>query len=293
LIALLRFGAIAAVIAIAGAIVSLRRRDERDFERARAALLAQVLAASAGVTPADEGAVARVESWLVRSSHGYEGDFIDAALRSPGALAAFLARPAVYVRGPIDELSEEAGIARAAVASLKDPLLVCLLEPPPSRVEKAVLAKVREAYAADAERHSPNVRRLREAQAGLPLLAPAWADQVRSAATPLDLDLLRASFEKTPVELAKRAAKAEILVFAIDEAGDADANTPTELDGERPHFVRVGLVDLVREQIVLRVRKGVDPSWISAAKRPLYAAGLDACALAFDVRAGCSALTPR
>jgi hypothetical protein len=37
------------------------------------------------------------------------------------------------------------------------------------------------------------------------------------------------------------------------------------------------------------MRKHVDPEWVSAAKRPMYASTLDGCILAMDVR---DALTP-
>ena len=57
----------------------------------------------------------------------------------------------------------------------------------------------------------------------------------------------------------------------------------TELDGERPHDVRIGLVDLTSAKMLLRLRKRVDPTWISMNARAQYASGLDACALAMDV----------
>ena len=281
-VAMVRLGLLIAIAAIVWGVVSLHRRDLQDLERTRAALLRAVHAASASLTPEDESAVARAESWLIRSSGAYEGDVIANELRPPGALAAVLARPAVYVRGARGQMSNSQGVAVAAAISLKDPFLVCLVNPPASRTETALLAKVRDAYSSSAEQHSPNVRRLRDAQVGLPFLLPSWSDKVRSAKTSEELDLLRSEFEKAPIEGAKRAAKAELLVFAMDEPDDAGG--PAELDGERPHSVRVGLVDLAAAKVLLRTRKPMDPSWISVAKRSLYAGGVDGCALAFDVR---------
>jgi len=40
---------------------------------------------------------------------------------------------------------------------------------------------------------------------------------------------------------------------------EADGTAPTEL-GERAHHVRVGLVDLDKEELLLRLRRHVDPS---------------------------------
>jgi hypothetical protein len=188
----------------------------------------------------------------------------------------------MYVRGSMVQLTRKTGLAEVAATSLKDPFLVCLVEPPASRSETALLARVREAYSNEAEQHSTQVRRFREAQVGLPFLLPAWAENVRSADTPEKLERLRDEFEKVPIDAATQAAKAGLLLFAMDEPGEAGG--PTELDGERAHFVRVGLVDLPSARVLLRMRKRVDPSWISAAKRPLFASGLDGCALAFDIR---------
>jgi hypothetical protein len=73
-----------------------------------------------------------------------------------------------------------------------------------------------------------------------------------------------------------------MLLMVMDESGDGKG--PTELDGERPHDVRVALVDLASARMVLRLRRHVDPAWIGTAARSEHASGLDGCALAFDVR---------
>jgi hypothetical protein len=44
------------------------------------------------------------------------------------------------------------------------------------------------------------------------------------------------------------------------------------------------LSDLTSGQLLLRFRRGVDPSWLSPAARAEYASGIDSCALAFDLR---------
>ena len=72
-----------------------------------------------------------------------------------------------------------------------------------------------------------------------------------------------------------------LLVVAMDEPSDGGG--PTELDGERAHAIRIGVVDLAASKILLRIRRLVDPSWISLAKKSEYANGLDSCGLAFDV----------
>jgi hypothetical protein len=71
--------------------------------------------------------------------------------------------------------------------------------------------------------------------------------------------------------------------LVVDEPGDAKA--AAELDGERPHAVRVIVTDLASDQLQLRFRHDVDPSWLSAGARAEYASGIDSCALALDLRA--------
>ena len=283
LVAIARLAAVVAVVTVVVGVMALRRRDRRELEASRAALLDTVHAASASLTPEQKDVVPRAESWVKRAAGAYEGDFVADDLRPAGALAAVMARPAVYVRGPMETLGSgnAAGVAGAASASFKDPFVVCLVEPPASRTEKVLLAKVHAAYARTAEERTPNVRRLHDADAGLPFLMPPWAERIQMAPGEEELEKLRSDFERAPIEAAKRAAKATVLLFAIDEPGEP--GVPAELDGERPHNVRVGLVDLASSRVLLRMRKRVDPSWISAAKRTELASGLDGCALAMDV----------
>jgi len=265
------------------AFVIGRRESRRALERARAALLESVRAQSASLAPEDHGTIARAESWLVSLSGAYEGDLVSSDLAAPGALAATLARPLVYVRGPTAALGSPTEIARAAAASTKDPLVLCLLEPPESRSEKALLDKVRVAYAGgwNLENRTPNVRRLDDAVVGLPFLLPPFAERVRAVDDAEELARIRAEFERAPIDRAKQAAAARLLLVALDEPGDGSG--PTELDGERPHPVRVMLVDLAGSKVLLRSRHVVDPNAFAPARRATYAGGLDSCALALDV----------
>lgn len=264
-------------------IVRGRRQERREFEQARSELLETVRTQSASVSADERAIVSRVESWLVPFSGAYEGDLVADELRAPGALEATLARPLVYVRGPIEQFTSGPRIAEASSTSTKDALLLCLMEPPQERSEKVLLDKVRAAYVGGSgmEQRTSNARRLNDAIVGLPLLLPPWSERVRNAADPPELSRLRSELARTPIERTKQAAKAELLVVAIDEPGDGKG--PTELDGERPHPVRLALVDLSSAKPLLRMRFSVDPSWISNARKPTYASGLDSCALAFDV----------
>jgi hypothetical protein len=276
------------VIAALSSVVLARARDRKDFERARAGMLERVRAASASLTVEDFGVTTRIDAWLIEASGAYDGDFVASELLARDGLSSTLSRPAIFLRGPIAQLHTSQGIAQTAAASLKDTLVECLLDPPSSRAEKSLLVKVREVYSVGAQSGAGNVQRLVELQAGLPFLSPLWAENVKAADTPDELEVLRKRFDDAPTVAAARAAKAQLLLFAMDEPGDTPG--PTELDGERPHPVRVGLLELPSGKVLLRMRKRVDPSAISQAKRPLYSAGIDGCALAFDVRASVTSL---
>ncbi len=52
--------------------------------------------------------------------------------------------------------------------------------------------------------------------------------------------------------------------------------------------MRVGLVDLEKDKVLLKLRRHVDPSWLSDATRAEYARGADSCTLAMDVRSALS-----
>jgi hypothetical protein len=188
------------------------------------------------------------------------------------------------VRGAVESFRSVARSNESALHSAKDAFVLCLLEPPSTRSEKSLLARTRIAYAGgfrmrNATRH---VHRLAAAVVGLPFLAPQWAARVLAAEDERSLQRLKTSFEQAPLRAAKQAAKARLLLFAMDEPGNKAGLT--ELDGERAHAVRVGLVDLDTGKLLLRLRRPVDPSWLSASVRAEYAKGIDSCALALDVR---------
>lgn len=290
LVSLVRVAVVFLAVGVVYSLLQVRHREKQEMTRTRAELLAAVRASASSLSESDQTALARSEASLVALSRAYDGEVVADELRAPGALASMLSRPTVYVRGTIGAFSSSRRIAEASTTSMKDALLLCLLEPPPSRTEKELLAKVHVAYAGGPimEGRTANVHRLWDEEAGMPLLTPQWSARVL-AVPDHELAKLRRDYDRAPIEGAKQAARASYLLAAMDEPPDGGG--PTELDGERAHWVRVGLVDLAAEKVLLSVRRRVDPSWISAEKRPQYANGLDGCALGYDVHA--SVRTPQ
>jgi hypothetical protein len=260
------------------------RQSRIALESARVHLLDKARSESATLSASDKHAIAHVQAWLVRLTGLWEGDALDDQLGVSGLTPFVGAGPFLYVRGPIDALSQPSTIEAAAAASVKDTLLLCLIDPPSARTEKVLVDKVRVASGAASalEIQTPNAHRLDELFAGMPFLLPPWSDAVRVAPDRETIARMQRDFERAPIALAKQAARASLLLVAIDEPGPREG--PTELDGERPHAIRLYLVDLEADKPILRLRRTVDPSWISNNRRPHYARGIDSCAFAFDVQ---------
>lgn len=260
-------------------VVAEKRRAHEEIHRARSSLLETVRAAAATVSDDDRQAHVRIESWLVRLAGPYEGDHV-----SPDVARALLERPSVYVRGARDMFTPGDAMTVAVHDSVKDPFLVCLLDPPASRTEKALLAQAHLALVGGShlEEATANVRRVEDARAALPVLEPAFLQSIENAPDLPQIAALRTRFEKAPIAQATRAMRAEWLIAVMDETESSTG--PTELDGERAHDVRIAIVDLRASHVLLRVKRRVDPSWISAQHRTQYSTVLDSCALAYDVR---------
>ena len=247
----------------------------RELERRRATLELALRTQSRSLTPHDRAAIAADEGLLRAFAETYAGDVAAIDFAVPGALAA----PMVWVRGPVDAFASGPATQKTAMASIDEAFVRCLFDPPRSRRERDVLDKTRAAYAATAP--LPNVYRLAEAYTADLLLAPQFEARVASA-DERELGVLEHRVERARLGEVKKALAAILLLAIFDEPGDP--KVAADLDGERPHDVRVEIVDLQSSKVLLRSRKHVDPSAWSATSRAEWASGMDSCALAFDVR---------
>jgi hypothetical protein len=282
-LAMLRMSLVLACFLAIGTFAMARRRAAVELEADRASLLERFRKEASGLTAEQRTIGERIQTFLEQAAGPYPGDAVTAELRG-GAFAATLARPTVYVRGPVQSFTRTTSLRESASASFVDAFVLCLFDPPSTRAEKLLLNRARSAYAGGERiaKAAPHVARLYHALAGLPYLSRTWEARVQAAEKARELELLQRDFERAPLAGAKQAAKAELLLYAMDEAGDR--SVPAELDGERPHYVRVGLVDLTSKKPLLTLRRKVDPSWLSPTSRAEYATGIDACSLALDVR---------
>jgi len=269
------------VTAIASTALISRGRYQQEVSRARSALRDAVHAQNASITPDERTCIVRIEPWLLELAAAYAGDVVVDELHPPKALDAALARPSVYVRGPVSGFTSAAAIANTASSSTRDTFLWCLLDPPASRAEKVVLSKVRAAYSGNAN-VAAQAHRLHDVEAGLAQLLSPWEDRINGAHDLRDLERIKAELARVPLTETKRAAQAELLIAALDEPDEAG---PADLDGERAHQVRVAVIDLRAGKVLLRTRKRVDPNGLAENTRSKFASAADGCALAFDVRA--------
>lgn len=281
-VSLLRLGLLLFIVSLSSWLGLSIRGIHRETEAKRAVLLERAKSEAEGIGPEELDAVTRISQWLTLFSGGYAGDSIADELRAPGAFAKTLAQPAVYVRGPLSGFGGP-HTAETAAGSYPDALVLCLVQPPAERTEKLLRSKARASYTSREAgmRPAAHVERLFDAFVGLPLLGAEWQQRVAEAGSTEVLTRLEQRFDQAPLASAKRAARARYLLLAMDEPGDDKG--PTELDGERPHSVRVGLVDLVSKKVLLRLRRPVDPRWASPSTRAELASGIDSCDLALQV----------
>lgn len=273
--------AVLAVLATAVQVYRTQKAARDRFEARRNALLDA--ASKHQLAPSEREMLPRAESAVKALAASYEGAFISPDAR---ALDALLAKPVVYVSGLVADFEGARPVAIGTQESTKDAFLYCLFDPPAGRDEKFLLPRVIDARSSETlDRRTPNVSLLRDAEGGIPLLLPSWLDGVKKANSGIALAQLEIAFAKSPIERAKRAAGGRYLLAALDEGIG-----PVAFDGDRAHDTRVLIFDLALSKLILRLRKHVDPSFISEARRRRYSVEMDQCAIAFDVRAAVSPL---
>jgi hypothetical protein len=263
-------------------------RMQAELEVARSGLLEEVRAHAQKLDENGASRVARITAWISQTLGAYAGDFVAPELSGMGALGARLSKPVVYLRGALSELEGERGLYAAAEGSFPDALPLCLLDPPQEHDERTLRRRAAQIYAGgEHSRAISHMERLHDLLVGLPFLLPAWEVRVLLAKDLRGIEELAQRLRAAPLDAAARASHAPLLLLVLDEPKDGAG--PTELDGSSPHFVRVHLIDLDEERVLLRLRRHVDPGWISPDVRAEYASGITSCELALLVQ---KALTP-
>jgi hypothetical protein len=233
--------------------------------------------------------VSRIEDWAGEHSGAYKGDVVDETLRGEG-MSTTLARPMIYLRGPLEGFVSAKGIAEMLETTYRDAFVLCLLDPPSTSTEKTLREAAR-AVLSGGERMkvAAHVTRFHTARVGLPFLMPKWEERVRVADNSRDLADLRSALTRVSLKESVHAMKARLLLVAMDEPKEGTG--PTEIDGANRHYVRVALVDLETNKVLLQQRKLVDPAWIPNIRRGDDASGINSCELGIEVRAAMTGTT--
>ncbi|MCA9631142.1 MAG: hypothetical protein KC766_25945 [Myxococcales bacterium] len=280
----LRFTVPGVIIACTIWLLGQLDQDRAALAERKARLEAEV---AGQLVPAGNAGVLRIgklQHWLQQESGPYAGDVTRPELNDPRRLSDTLRRGALYLRSDLEAARTGARIQDLAGASSRDAFLLCFLSPPKQRTQKALLSRVRTAYAGD-ERLGWDTRfaaSLSIVYRGLPYLQDDWLTKVKRADDLRTVEALERENERAPLPATQKALESELFLVVLDEPGES--NAVTELDGERPHQIRVSLIDLEADRPLLRRRARVAPDWIPEATRVRYARGLDSCGLAFDIR---------
>jgi hypothetical protein len=269
---------VVAIVVVVGLAVMNTWSTRRETESMRRELTTSIHEARASLAPEASDFLPVAESWIVRLAGPYEGDMVSEQVRHSGGIRTQLKRPVVYFRGSLTDLARSDQIPMAAGASMKDSLLLCLLEPPSSTTEKEVLAKVR---GENFTLFAPNIRRLHEAEAGLAVLRPSWEYRVQAAADRKALASLQRDFARAPMQDGKLAASAEVLVVAIDEPPEGEVRGAA---ADRPHVVRLGIVDLRSDTVLVRLRRPTNPSAVGDEARPAFGRAVAGCQTAVQMQ---------
>ena len=149
---------------------------------------------------------------------------------------------------------------------------------------------------------------LREAYAATRILTPEWVAQVKDSDESIRLRIFEQQYDKAEREEIPRAIdivkRADFFLLVLDEPADnPDDAKPRWTDGGidsaeeaiqlAPHWARVHVLDLAKNEEILSVRKRADGQFVFAGGKPVTdEETLDAmkrqvnnCALAREVRA--------
>jgi hypothetical protein len=281
-------------IGIVALLIGLTRRsDARELEEARADVLTTLEAQRGRLPQQSYSFLETTQKRIAEETSGpYLGDVVAPELLVPGELDSWLARPAVYIRGATPELRDPRKLGEAAATSIKDAFLMCLIEPAASHAERDVLAKIRGVYFAGAkvDDETANIRRLLDAQQGLAVFNRAFEADARAAEDVAILKRLKRDLDTAPIDAARLASTAELLIVVADEIQEPDAANKLAVDSmgyraqESAHDARVALIDLASGKVLLRVRRRLDASGRSERATALYRVAIQGCDLALDVR---------
>lgn len=292
--AVLRVLAAAGVVGIALFVHASLRARELELENARAALSTAVSLARSQL---DEQALAlpsRLRRWLLATPSQDEQPRVNELPRA-GGFQGVLARRALFVRGTWPGgFTDTVQLQRTAAESRKDAFLFCLFS------ETRALAQTNGYAAAPPSEHAlsqnvdrvnrgdnavseatQTVYRLEDALTAEHYLAPAWSSPIAHLPSVEQVEVMQRAWERAHVKDKLAALQAEVLIYVLDEP--KAPGTVVELDGASHHRMRVGIVDLVKDEVLLQLERTMDPDRVSDSRRSRFAFGIESCRIATEI----------
>ena len=284
------------MVGLVASIVIYRLVSGRELGDRRTALLAKQRADDATIGQEWNPLRDRIEKFVLDRGGAYGDDKVV----EPDAKAwAGRVESGIYLRLRLEDAKTSASIRAAAQDSARDAFTGCML-----RTENKALAE----GAPDAGIFPDQPWNLRQAYAATRILTPEWVQQVKEADDSLRLRIFEQQYDKAEREEIPRAIdivkKADFFLLVLDEpadeaaaatprAADAGVDTAEEAIQLAPHWARVHVLDLKKNQEILRVRARAEGGFMFAAGRPVtdqetvdaMKRQVNNCALAQNVRA--------
>lgn len=258
------------------------RKSKAEIQQKKAQLSQEFRVQTAPLNSEFQTRLRLIDDKLRRSGAPYPGDTPKKDL--PAArerLFLALKEPMVYARGPTRGFERESERRNTWGRGGPDALLRCLISPPGSIKESALLRHLGELYEPRAFRSQ--FINLDSAFEGLAFIESPFSSHLRDATHMRELRSLEQTLKEAKLKEAADFSRAKTAFFVFDEP--KAPGTATDFDGEAVHHVRFFAVDLDSGEAFLRLRREVSPEWISEKSRLSYSRELDSCRLAFEVRA--------
>lgn len=268
------------IVLVFAFLYSTYRESRAEFYRERAAIFRSF---EHQIKPFDgkfRQKVKLIDTLLEQALAEYPGDLIEPALRESAILDELLEKKMAYLRGPIRAFQTQRDRRSASSEGGADGLIRCFLKPPPAARESDLLRHLGHIYQPATFRDRfANVDRAFHA---LEFIDSSFKMNLNSARTMRQLLVLSRQLQAAKLGEAKEATKAELFVYVLDEP--KEKGVPADFDGEAEHEVRITFVNLDTSKVLLRVRRRVDPEWLSEKSRVAYSRELDSCRLASELR---------
>jgi len=284
-----RLMAVLGVISLGTFLTVTYRQSRAELRQEKAQLLVRFEQQRAPFDAAFRGREQKVEQLLIHAHEPYAGDWLDPQLKRPGALDALLAPSLAYVRGPLRGFLSDAERRQTSKEAGPEALIRCLIDPPSSIKESEILRHLGRIY--EPKRFIDKFYDFEAARGAFAFVDSGCEDEIRQADRMKHVLSLGRELREQKLGVAAQVRQVRLLIAVFDEP--KERGVAADFDGEATHYLRISVVDLDTPRVWWRVRRQVDPQWISEKSRLAYSRELDSCRLAYELRQELSVTLPQ